>query len=270
MAETKRLTGTKEWSDVSANCVLGCTHRCRYCYARAIALRFNRITDPGAWGTTYNGGNLKALAKRWKNVGTVMFPTTHDITPEFLGPCLTMIGNILDAGNRILIVSKPHLECIAAICKRFGSERDRITFRFSIGSADSGPLWAWEPGAPGFVSREDCLVHAFVRGFETSVSCEPLLVPGGRRHAEKVRYLFDRLEPHVTDTIWIGKLNQIDQRVIPGTDPALIAGVKAGQTDEAVRRVYEALRHEPKVRWKDSYQMVLRLNSAKGMTDGKA
>jgi len=39
----KRRTGTREWSQHSANLFLGCEHDCRYCYARCSALRFGRI-----------------------------------------------------------------------------------------------------------------------------------------------------------------------------------------------------------------------------------
>lgn len=53
-----------------------------------------------------------------------------------------------------------------------------------------------------------------------------------------------------------------DRRVIPGTDPAEIARIAAGQTDESVRRIHAALKDEPKVRWKESYKKVLGLKLA--------
>lgn len=39
----KRISGTKEWAAHNLNIVQGCGHRCRYCYARAMAHRFGRI-----------------------------------------------------------------------------------------------------------------------------------------------------------------------------------------------------------------------------------
>ena len=36
MSNRKGRTGTREWSDVSANVVLGCANDCRYCYAAAV------------------------------------------------------------------------------------------------------------------------------------------------------------------------------------------------------------------------------------------
>ncbi|MGD0516409.1 MAG: radical SAM protein [Thermoguttaceae bacterium] len=254
---SKRISGTKEWSVTSVNIILGCAHRCRYCYARADALRRRQIPDGQVWGETYFTLREKEVHKQRKLVnGTVMFPSTHDIFPEHLDSVLMVIGNILRAGNRILIVSKPHLECIQAICREFEEYREKILFRFTIGAMDNAILQYWEPGAPGFEERLSCLQHAFTNGFQTSVSCEPLL------DGYNTRALFDALAPYVTDTIWIGKMNGIEYRVEPGTDQRAIQRVREGQTDENVRGVYAALKDEPKVRWKESYKGVLGLHQA--------
>ncbi len=253
-----KISGTKEWSVCSVNIISGCPHRCRYCYARATALRYNRLKDPEDWGGAFHHLRDAEVRKDRKDCGgTVMFPTTHDITPEYLEACLVVIKKILEAGNRLLIVSKPHLECIEEICDRWGvyysDYRDQILFRFTIGARDDVILSYWEPGAPGFVERLASLRLAHERGFATSVSCEPLL------EAEAVEELFHELEPYVTDTIWIGKMNQVRQRCIPGTSDVEIARIEAGQTHTRIHEIYEALRHEPKVRWKESYKAILGL-----------
>lgn len=74
--------------------------------------------------------------------------------------------------------------------------------------------------------------------------------------------MFAAVEPFVTDTVWIGKLNQIRVRSTHGTDLKEIKRIEVGQTDEAVRFVYEQLKDEPKVRWKESYKAVLGLELA--------
>ncbi|WP_155303578.1 hypothetical protein [Desulfosarcina widdelii] len=56
--------------------------------------------------------------------GRVMFPSSHDITPANLDACMTVIGNLLGAGNEILIVSKPRFECIDRICREFQAASD--------------------------------------------------------------------------------------------------------------------------------------------------
>jgi DNA repair photolyase len=252
-----RISGTKEWSVESVNCVLGCPHRCRYCYAAARAVKFGQCPNREAWGTSYHKLRSSEVCKRRRKIdGRVMFPTTHDITPQFLNPCIELLENLLRAGNEVLIVSKPHLDCVKALCSRLAFYREAVLFRFSIGAMDDSILSYWEPGAPSFAERLACLQYAHNAGYATSVSCEPLL------QASNARGLFDALAPYVTDTIWIGKANQIRVRCAPGTDPSEIARIESGQTDQAVREVYGQLRDEFKVRWKESYKQVLGLDLA--------
>lgn len=113
------------------------------------------------------------LAKSKKHYeGVVMFPTTHDIVPGTLEFCLTALGNLLKAGNRVLVVSKPHLECVKAIGERFAdyvtpSPNDSVLeLRFTIGTDNERLLKFWE-NAPSFEERFQCLKYAFERGFAT-------------------------------------------------------------------------------------------------------
>ena len=48
---SKRISGTREWSVASVNCVTGCENDCRYCYARHEALtRYGgRIKSASEW-----------------------------------------------------------------------------------------------------------------------------------------------------------------------------------------------------------------------------
>jgi DNA repair photolyase len=267
MAKTKSKTGTREWSVASANCVLGCPHRCRYCYARANALRFGAITSAEEWGTSYHRPRPEIAATKWKKYpGPVMFPTSHDITPKFLDLCLRVLDGLLAAGNQVLIVSKPHLDCIAAICDRYyGREvAERIEFRFSIGSSDEATLSYWEPGAPTFAEREDSLHQAHQMGFRTSVSMEPLLC------GLDVPELVSWVEQHVTETIWIGTMNHVRQRIIAGTDEAQICQMELSQSSRIMRLIYEELRANAKIRWKDSYQKLLGIDERGNSRESKS
>ncbi len=249
-----RISGTKEWATDSVNCCLGCSHNCRYCYARANAMRFGKISSPGEWSDEQV--NDKALEKKFgkKAAGRrFMFPTTHDITPTNVDACLKLLKNVLSPGNEVLIVSKPHLECISRLTDELVQFKGQCMFRFTIGASDDDILSFWEPGAPGFKERLDSLRLARDRGWQTSVSAEPML------DADNAYDLFHALEPWVTDSIWIGKMNRITLRVIDNDDPLVsrhVAKIEAGQTDERVRQIYEMLRNEPKVRWKESYKKV--------------
>jgi len=166
------ISGTREWAVASINCVLGCPHRCRYCYARAKAKKFKLINNLEEWGTTYHRVRAKEVRKKRKKFdGTVMFPSTHGITPKGFDACMAVLENLFEAGNDVLIVSKPHLECIAEICTKFKEYKDQILFRFTIGAMDDEILSYWEPVAPKFEERLASLALAFGNGFRTSVKC---------------------------------------------------------------------------------------------------
>jgi DNA repair photolyase len=67
-------------------------------------------------------------------------------------------------------------------------------------------LGFWEPNAPDFHERFMALRHAYNKGFATSVSCEPML-------DNNVHLVIDYVEPLVTDSIWLGKANQLIRRL---------------------------------------------------------
>jgi len=249
----KRATGTREWAAHSVNCLAGCEHDCRYCYARATAVRFNRVSRQ-AW---HEPRVLEEQVQRGRGRmrGRVMFPTTHDITPRFLEPCLTVLRKLLEAGNEVLVVSKPHRECIAAICDMASPYRDQLTFRFTIGAVSDRILSWWEPGAPRFSERLVCLGLAKSWGFQTSVSAEPCL------DFERVDELIARCLPLVTDSIWIGKMNHAKRRVRPRNDEEreAVALLEHEQRDGVIHALYQRWCEEPKVKWKDSIKRVVGL-----------
>jgi len=250
---TPAISGTKEWAARSVNCCTGCSHGCLYCYARARAARFG-LRAAADW--TREDIRPAAVAKGYRFAeGTTMFPTTHDITPTNLAACLTVLGKLLGSGRRVLIVSKPHRRCIGRICAELALFRQQVLLRFTIGAVSDRLLRFWEPGAPPFAERLECLRTAREAGFATSVSAEPLLEAG--RAAE----LVERVGPHVTHSIWIGKANRLRERAawaLPADHPEVLA-VEAGQTDAAVRGVAAQLRDDPLIRWKESYKQVLGL-----------
>jgi len=253
--QPQRISGTREWSAVSANCCKGCEHNCAYCYARWEAVnKWQTLPNEADW--TKMVVNWNAVNKKWKKYdGAIMFPTTHDIMPSVLEPCLTTIGHILEAGNKILIVSKPHLECIKAICQRLEPAKDRILFRFTIGAINDALFSYWEPNAPKFPERLECLKYAYYAGFQTSVSAEPML-----DRANMVA-LVGIAEGYITDSIWIGKMNAIGKRVkvVTQEDREQVQRIIEGQTDKQILNLYQSLKNNPKVKWKESIKQVVGL-----------
>ncbi len=253
-SKDRQGTGTYEWADINANACLGCPHGCLYCYARTNALRYKRISSRDEW--LIERLNLKILDKKWpKSNKVIMFPTTHDITPTNLEHCIKVLRNMLIPGNKVLIVSKPHLSCIQRLCSELEAYKDQILFRFTIGSIDEGICSFWEPGAPSPAERYHALEYAFKQGFQTSVSMEPMLHDC---HDAIVTFWF--LKRYVTDTIWIGKMNKLRTRVDMSSpdNEFMVKDLENKQCDKEILRLVERLKDEPKVRWKDSIKAVIK------------
>ena len=247
-------TGTGEWAKETHNAAVGCPHDCVYCYARFNARHLGWIDSLEAWK------DMRLLPERVEQAAykfhdtSVMFPSTHDITPEILPEALQILRNLLGARNKVLFVSKPHLEVILAICQEFGAYKGQLEFRFTIGGS-AATCALLEPAAPSPEERIAALRHAFDAGYATSVSMEPMLEPNDAMCA-----LVDRVAPYVTGTTWLGKLNRGVPKYLqarPGIKDALCA-IRAGQSDELILQLHDRLDGNPKVRWKDSIKDVLR------------
>ena len=217
-----------------------------------MAVRFKRRTVED-WKE--NRPAYKKLSKARKHAPCkVMFPTTHDIVPENLDTCVKAIGALLDAGHDLLIVSKPHLECIMKICKEFSQYREKIMFRFTMGSASDVVLSHWEPGAPSFKERILCLQYAYGEHFKTSVSCEPML-------DDNIGAVVVAAEPFVTDAIWLGKMNNSYARLAMNggneEDTDILDILMQVQSDDRIFELYERYREHPKIKWKESIKKVV-------------
>lgn len=250
----KKVFGTKEWATHSYNCVTGCSHECRYCFARFDAInKFFTVKD-GEWGNeVVNWDNVyKIFTKR---EGLTMFPTQHDITPKTLDACIITLTHLLEPGNKVLIVSKPHLDCVKVLCKELDKYKDQILFRFTIGASDDNILGYWESKAPKYQERFDSLKYVFESKFSTSVSMEPCL------DWENVITNFLTLAPYVTNSIWIGAMNFVEQRVQIKTeeDQKFVRELKSFQTIDTYEQVYEVLKNHPLIRWKESIKGALGL-----------
>lgn len=251
--------GVGEWAKRSVNIQHGCLHDCRYCYAKAMAIRFHRTTPEGWKNSRLRAKGVKA---KWRqNVAPtlsghdIMFPTSHDIHPGNLPECTKVLGKMLEAGNRVLVVSKPWLVCVKGLCRDLRDYRSQMTFRFTIGSADDKVLGYWEPGASKFQERLASLKHAHGEGFTTSVSCEPML-------DMNVATVVAAVRPWVTDSIWLGRANRLIGTLgfnCPGDAEAVKAArmLLAGQDDDYLRSLYRRFKDDPLIRFKDSIKKVV-------------
>lgn len=138
----KSTTGTREWSEVSSNIGRGCANNCRYCYGREWALRHGLISHPNQWSAE----TLNAKPPKVPRNKVVMFPTVHDIAPFYLEMAVANLHHLLEAGNKVPLVSKPRRACIERIGAEFSRHKERLLFRFSIGSLQEELAAFWEPG----------------------------------------------------------------------------------------------------------------------------
>ena len=227
----KKATGTAEWAAKTVNIQYGCENDCKYCYAKRMARRFSRIPAEG-WDKPI----LKTVRPIVPRKTNIMFPSTHDITPNNLKLSIQAINIMLSYGNQVLIVSKPRLECIQAICEnlQIHNTKDRVEFRFTIGSMNDLILLDWEPHAPKFQERFECALYTLEHQFKTSVSCEPLL-DNIDASVDRIP-LIDQLLHLKIETIWIGAMQYIKD------SPYL-----------NYRRIYDLYSQYPEIRFKDSF-----------------
>lgn len=251
------IRGTLEWAVAEINCCMGCPHGCRYCYAQYDQVERKGTVTAEQWETCQVLVD-EVRRKRPLYPGQVMFPTAHDIVPENLEACLIVLKNLLDAGNKVLVVSKPHLECIQRLCNELSDAREQLLFRFTITARDSEILKLWEPHAPDYKERKDCLEYTFRKGFATSVSVEPML------DTIDVAAMTRELLPFISHSIWLGKMNKIERRVICESIEMQreIDRIRQGQSDAIILQLYNKLRSIPQVRWKESVKKVVGLEQA--------
>lgn len=255
MVKKKQVFGTCEWATENANFISGCIHDCKYCYSKEMAIRFKRKTPKNWIEEEVNHNQLKKAIK--KTDGYIMFPSSHDISPENLEYSLSFLTNLLEKDNNILIVTKPHLCVIERICDKFSTKKENILFRFTIGSCKSETLKFWEPNAPTFEERLKSLKYAYDLSFKTSVSCEPIL-------DIDIKSLIDKTLPFVTDAIWIGKPNFLLRRLKMNgiTDKETIKRAEelnANLSDSWALSIYDIYKENPKIKWKESIKKIVNI-----------
>lgn len=260
MNSEKRF-GVQEWGRSGPNCFYGCSNGCRYCYAFLNAYRFDRVYDYESW--KHMIPNWRVINKGFsKAKERIMFPTSHDITNDIIGPlyfnnefpefheytvknaCFFVLFKLLKAGNDVLITTKPRLNIVKDICSMFKEFKEQIQFRFTITSYNDDLLRFWEPGAPPYFERLKSLKHAFQEGFKTSVSIEPFL----DINPEFVVYTCYNW---CTESIWLGKMNHIKANYADPIERMHYERLHEIYSDENLIRIYKNLQHFNKIRYKD-------------------
>lgn len=246
-------TGTCEWAEVTENIQRGCINNCLYCYAAHNANRFG-------WRPR-NEWEREELTKRAlmrsypARDGVIMFPSTHDITPFNVFHFIRVAKIILTKGNRLLIVSKPRLDCIQKVCAALIPWRDKILFRFTIGAIQRELTDLFEPGAPCPEERLEAMKYAHDSGYAVSISIEPMLAG-----PFETGWVISNVLPFHPETIWIGKMNKVRLRIADKSPAVLeaIVRIETQQCDAEIIRLFQKVGRAVVVRWKDSINTVLK------------
>lgn len=193
----------------SRSIAVGCSHNCTYCYVRQNALEKGEIRCVEEWATERVLAEKANEVQRKSPGVTYKFPANHDITPALLQPSLGYIGNLLRAGNNVLVCTKPHLECVRAICDEYRGYKEQLEFDMTITSLDEHRSRLFEPGAPLPQERLAALHYASGQGFKCSVRIEPLL------EAEvNTGMLIESVYPYISGNITVGKMVNAGRRLV--------------------------------------------------------
>jgi len=217
-----------------------------------MAKRFHRATEE-TWKNMVIREDF--LTKKFRKYpGRVMFPSSHDIVdiPEVKEACLTVLKNLLDADNDVLVTMKPSLNVTKDIVTRFEEFKETMQFRFTITSNNNSILSFWEPNAPSYEERLESLILAYKEGYKTSVSVEPFL------DDDPVPLIKD-LSPFITESIWIGPMNHMARKNIQSKDVPEYDRIRQAKHMDNLQRIHDELINVPNIRFKDSMKIILGL-----------
>ena len=249
----KPISLNQDWADEGINVSTGCSNDCRYCYAREGQIRKGNKTL-ATWNIEESRPEM--LDKAWRKTSKrKLFPSIHDITPGTYENSAKVIKNFLAPGNFLLIVSKPNPDLIGKLCDEIKEYKDKVLFRFTISATDNDILKFWEPNAPLFEKRLEALKIAREKGFETSISVEPML------DTANISALIEAVRPYTTDSIWLGTLNSINRRVKNRNQPEVkkeVEKIKSGQVPSNLLEIYNQFKADPLIKYKSHIREALK------------
>ena len=84
---------------------------------------------------------------------------------------------------------------------------------------------------------------------------------------DKIQDVVEQVMPYVTETVWIGKPNMLKSRLSLNGHNDNDTRNKADSllrslSDKYIWGLYSMYRDDPRIRWKDSIQKVLRINAS--------
>ena len=221
--------------DCSESICIGCVNNCLYCESALVAAEYEQNIRRGEkivyellprdeWHVELfkdRAFDKKVGPTNW----VLRFPSTHDVTLFNVTAFIRLGKMMLDAGNALIINTKPRMGCLAELLAEFAPRKEMIRLSFGITSLDDSLSSFWEPGAPMPEERLQCLQMAFAAGYRTSVHISPML--GG---VDDVSAIVEAAASAVTDTITIKIMRAGLEKMKPMIDKP-----------EEIKRAYVAL-----------------------------
>jgi len=186
----------------------------------------------------------------------IMFSSSHDLFYEDIKLIEESIEKLLANDNKILFVTKPRFKVIKYLLDFFGAYygnkiKDKIEFRFTIGSSNNEVLSFWEPNAPSFEERLKAteIINKFneeinEKIFSYSISMEPLLT----LHPENIINKIPNAKEY-----WLGKMNYVNLNN-PKNEKEKIyfERQKRINSESFWKKLYIQFKDFDKIKWKDS------------------
>ena len=173
-----------EYVELNANPILGCSHACKYCYARKIDLRFGRVKSNAEWHRSKIFTNYLELLKTEIEKGKVdskkeiFISTMTDLyQPISIKEDLPrkLISIIMDAKLKFRILTKsPEIKKDADLFS--GYKNGKIGLSITTDSKNEKVRKKWEPKTSSISKRLDALRELDKCGsINLWVSAEPFL-----------------------------------------------------------------------------------------------
>ena len=240
----KTLLNRCRVDDYSFNCYVGCSHGCRYCYARFMQ-RFHPHAEQ--WGefadVKVNAAEVLARQLRRLKPGGVFTCSACDgwqPAEEHYRLTRECCRLLLNAGFRLNVLTKSRLvlQDLDILAGR------NVRLAVTITTHDEPWAQIWEPRASSVSDRVDVLRQAKAAGLETAVMFGPLL-PEISDTDEALAGLFALAAESSVDRIWTDMLNPRPrvwpsvQEVLRCYHPELYEHYRRLLFDRACRRTYK-------------------------------
>lgn len=206
-----------EYSDWCANLYQGCSHDCKYCFARNLAKRTGRIKADEEWRVVHPAGNALELLDRElpKYAGKidevhlcftcdpfVYDPLTDDCHEDIAFETLAVISTINAAGIPVSTLTKG----VYPLDDEDWLDPDN-RYGITVVTLNEDFRKEWEPGAAPLERRIASLMSLAESGARTWVSIEPYPTPNIDPSAVDIVPLLEAVS--FVDEIVFGKMNYV-------------------------------------------------------------